>query len=209
MNIKTEVWAGHEIRFVEREPDEWWAVAKDIAEALDYRMASDMTRILDDDEKDTHKVSTLGGEQNMTIISETGIYEAVFRSEKAEAKEFKKWVKQILKTLRQSSGLEGYQIFRMIDKKFQNEKMDQLNVSLKQPKRQDFIKANTIADKAISNLYGFPKMIQKGDMTPEMLVERQPILEDTVSLMVLVDKYGLNISVSQSIYNGLSRKKTG
>ncbi|MGF7145336.1 prophage antirepressor-like protein [Anaerotaenia torta] len=209
MNIKTETWAGHQIRFVEKESGEWWAVAKDIAEALDYRMASDMTRNLDEDEKDTQKVSTLGGIQNMSIISETGIYEAIFSSGKPDAKDFKKWVKQLLKILRQSSGLEGFEIFRTLDKGFQNEQMAKLCGMLKEPKRKDYIMANTIADKAISNIYGFPKMLKKSEMSPEMLVDRQSILEDTVNLMSLVDKYGMVISVSQSIYNGLSNKKTG
>lgn len=41
--IKTENWNGHEIRFVFHN-GEWWAVAKDVADILGYRMASDMTR---------------------------------------------------------------------------------------------------------------------------------------------------------------------
>lgn len=38
-------------------------------------------------------------------------------------------------------------------------------------------------------------------MTPDMLVERQPILEDTVVLMSAVDRFGLELSVSQAIYS--------
>lgn len=36
MNIRTENWNGHEIRFVEQEPSEWWAVAEDVAKATGY-----------------------------------------------------------------------------------------------------------------------------------------------------------------------------
>lgn len=43
-------------------------------------------------------------------------------------------------------------------------------------------------------------MLKKGQMTPEMLVDRQPILEDTVALMGVLDRFGLDISVSQTIY---------
>ena len=55
-----------------------WFVAKDIATILDYRTSNDMTRILDEDEKDTQIMSTLGGNQEMTIINESGLYSAIF-----------------------------------------------------------------------------------------------------------------------------------
>lgn len=197
--LKTELWQNHSIRFVWHE-NEWWAVAMDVAEALDYRDAYNMTRILDPNEKDTHKVSTPGGTQNMSVISETGIYEAVFNSHKPEAKEFKKWVKEVLKLMRQASGLEGFQIFRMLDKEHQKEAMEKLREGLKKPVRVDFIKANTITNKAISNMSGSAKMIKKGDMSPDMLVKRQSILEETVELMTAVDKFGLDCSVSAKIY---------
>ena len=78
--------------------------------------------------------------------------------------------------------------------------MDKLNASLKEPVKVNFIKANTIANKAISTMHGYPKMVNKKSMTPNMLVERQPILNDTVNLMSVVDKFGLDVSVSDEIY---------
>ncbi len=209
MNIKTETWAGHKIRFVEKEPGEWWAVLKDVTDALELG-TREVNRRLSDDVLSKHLVQDrLGRKQEMLIVNEYGIYEAVFESRKKESKEFKRWVYGMLKSLRQSSGLEGFQIFRMLDKEHQKEMMANLNNGLNNPSRRCFIKANTIADKAVSNQYGYPKMLKKEEMTPEMLVDRQSILEDTVNLMSLVDKYGMVISVSQSIYNGLSNKKTG
>lgn len=106
----------------------------------------------------------------------------------------------MLKQLRQATGLEGFQIFRMLDKEHQKEAMAQLKNALRNPVRVDFIKANTIANKAVSNKYGYPKMVKKGDMTPDMLVTRQSVLEDTVELMTLKEKYNLDISVSEKIY---------
>lgn len=198
--IKIENWNGHEIRFVWHN-GEWWAVAKDVADVLGYRKSSDMTRFLDEEEKGAQIVRTLGGDQKMIIITETGIYEAIFNSRREEAKQFKKWIKQILKELRQATGLEGFQIFRMLDKEHQKEMMKKLKEGLKQPARIDFIKANVITNKAISNMYGCPKMIKKGEMTPDMLVKRQNILEDTVELMTVKEEYDLDISISQAIYN--------
>jgi prophage antirepressor-like protein len=198
--IKIENWNGHEIRFVWHN-GEWWAVARDVAKALEYPRTRNMYRIIGEEDKDAHIVSTHGGKQKMTIISEAGIYEAIFNSRREEAKEFKKWVKQVLKHLREATGLEGFQIFRMLDKEHQKEMMKKLKEGLKQPTKVDYIKANSIADKAISNLFGFPKMVKKKEMTPEMLIKREAVLEDTVELMALKEKYGLDISVSQAIYN--------
>ena len=43
-------------------------------------------------------------------------------------------------------------------------------------------------------------MIKKGEMSPQMLIEREPILEDTVELMSVNEKFGLGISVSKAVY---------
>jgi prophage antirepressor-like protein len=200
LNVKTEKWNGHNIRFVWHN-DDWWGVAKDVCDALGYRDAHNMTRNLDKEEKDTHNVSTPGGNQEMAIVSETGIYEAIFSSRRKEAKQFKKWVKQTLKELRQATGLEGFQIFRMLDRQHQKEAMAKLKASLRQPARVDFIKANAIANKAISNMFGFPKMLKKDEMTPDMLVMRENALDDAVELMGVKDKFNLDISVSELIYS--------
>lgn len=69
-----------------------WFVAADVATILGYAEAKDMTRALDDDEKGRQIVPTLGGNQEMTIISESGLYNAIFRSRRAEAQSFRKWV---------------------------------------------------------------------------------------------------------------------
>lgn len=72
--------------------DQPWFVASDIAKALQYQTAKDMARNLDDDERGRQIVPTPSGEQEMTIINESGLYSAILRSRKAEAKRFKKWV---------------------------------------------------------------------------------------------------------------------
>jgi prophage antirepressor-like protein len=203
-NIRIENWNNHEIRFIERSQDDWWAIAQDVAKALNYKHTPHMVQMIDDDEKDTVRLTDRNkkrGNPNVTIISETGIYEAVFNSERTESKEFKKWVKQMIKQFRRSTGLEGFQIFRMLDKEHQKETMSKLSRSLENPVRVDFIKANTIANKAVSSLNKHPKMLKKEQMTPDMLVQRQRILDDTCELMALTSKFDIGISVSETIYN--------
>lgn len=71
---------------------EVWFVASDVAKALSYGLTTDMTRILDSDEKGMQIVHTPSGAQQMIIISESGMYHAVLKSRKPEAKPFRKWV---------------------------------------------------------------------------------------------------------------------
>jgi len=198
--IRTEIWNGHQIRFVEKDPGDWWAVLADIAKALNLKAKRIRERLDDEVVSTDHIPDSLGRTQEMLIVNEFGIYDAVFESRKPEAKAFKKWVYNVIRTLRQQTGLEGFQIFRMLDKEHQKEAMAKLKAGLRNPVRVDFIKANNIANKAVSTRYGYSKMINKGQMTPEMLLDRQPILEDTVNLMGVRDKFGLNFSVSEVIY---------
>lgn len=197
--MKIERWLDHEIRFI-LVGDEWWAMAKDVAEALGYSRSRDMVRMLRDDQKGAHLMRTPGGEQKVTIISETGIYKTIMRSKRKEAEEFEIWVFQVIKTLRQKVGLEGFAVFRMMDKEHQKTAMEQLS-QIKKPTPQHYMKANSLTNKIVSDIYGFPKMIKKDDMTPEMLKDRQPILDDTVDLMRVKDNLNLDISVKKSVRN--------
>ena len=81
-------------------------VAADVAAALDYRDAANMTRLLAEDEiGGTRLVSTLGGEQNMTVITESGMYRAIFKSTKPEAETFRLWVfREVLPSIRKTGG---------------------------------------------------------------------------------------------------------
>lgn len=82
-----------------------WFVAKDIADVLGYRDAANLVRNLDDDEKDTHNLSTLGGDQDALIINESGLYSAILRSRRKEAKDFRKWVTSVvLPSIRKHGG---------------------------------------------------------------------------------------------------------
>lgn len=55
-------------------------VAADVARVLGYRDAHNMTRRLEPDDKGTRSVSTLGGEQDTTVITEPGLYAAILGS---------------------------------------------------------------------------------------------------------------------------------
>lgn len=88
------------IRTLEIDGEPWFA-ATDIAKSLGYRMASDLIRRIDNDDKGTHLMSTPGGEQTISIINESGLYSAILGSKLESAKRFKHWVtSEVLPSIR-------------------------------------------------------------------------------------------------------------
>lgn len=197
---KLENWNGFAIRFVSVK-NEWHAVLKDVAEALNYRDAFNAGKYLPAKYKGTTFWSTPGGTQELITVSEVGLYRLISRSNKPEAQEFQDWIYNSIKQLRQSVGLEAYEAFRMLDKQKQREAMDIIKNGIEKQKKHHYIKVNSIANKAIAIKYGYPKAIKKEDMTPQQVAERDEIAQEVAKLMALNDKYGLDISVSDAIYS--------
>lgn len=131
MTMRTENWMGYDIRFIEKD-GEWWAILKDICDALDLRtdkvaqrLDSDMlTRLLVETSDHPSKVDRSRGENKtrwMLAVNEIGIYEALFASRKLEARQFRKWSSTVMQKLRRHVGLEGYEVMRMTDPNVQEE----------------------------------------------------------------------------------------
>ena len=100
MELKIFQNAGFQIRggLIDNEP---YFVAKDVCEALSIEKYRDAVARLDDDERGSLVVDTLGGNQEMTALNESGLYSLIMTSRKQEAKEFKKWVtKEVLPSIR-------------------------------------------------------------------------------------------------------------
>lgn len=105
-----------------------------------------------------------------------------------------------LKFIAAFNQMEQYINFRRADIQIQKNSMQFLHDNLEMPSARDYMKANTIANKCVSNMFGYPKMLKKDQMSPAMLEAREPILKDTVQLMAVQDKFELDVSVSDSIY---------
>ena len=84
-----------------------WFVAKDVCNALEIANPRDAINKLDEDEKGVVNADTLGGSQEISIISESGMYSLVLKSRKPEAKTFKKWITAVvLPSIRQTGGYQ-------------------------------------------------------------------------------------------------------
>lgn len=82
----------HDIRTIIKEDGFVWFVAKDVCDVLELQNSRQAIAVLDDDEKGVSNTYTLGGNQKLSIISESGLYALIFKSRKPEAKKFRKWV---------------------------------------------------------------------------------------------------------------------
>jgi prophage antirepressor-like protein len=93
-----------EIRVVEGNDGEPWFVATDICGALGLSNAAEAISALEPDEKNTIRISdgiNRPGNPNRIGVSESGMYALVFRSNKPEAKRFRKWVtSEVLPSIR-------------------------------------------------------------------------------------------------------------
>ena len=79
------------VRVVEIDGQPWW-VARDVCHILGLANVKMSVSKLDEDEKGTSKICTPGGNQSMTVINESGLYCLIMRSNKAEAKKFRRWI---------------------------------------------------------------------------------------------------------------------
>lgn len=103
--MQTFVYSGAEVRTVKKDGAPWF-VLKDVCGVLNLGTPSRVAERLDGDEVSlTHLTDSLGRLQETTVISESGLYNVILRSDKPEAKPFRKWVTaEVLPAIRRSGG---------------------------------------------------------------------------------------------------------
>ncbi|MCY7961339.1 phage antirepressor KilAC domain-containing protein [Bacillus spizizenii] len=79
-------------------------LAKDVASWINHTDLSRMVNLVDEDEKLKRILYVSGQNREMWFLTEDGLYEVLMQSRKPIAKEFKKEVKKILKTIRKTGG---------------------------------------------------------------------------------------------------------
>ena len=78
-----------------------WFVAKDVCEVLELSDVNKAVSKLDEDEKLIRKLFVSGQNRDMIIINESGLYTLIMRSNKPEARRFRKWVtSEVLPSIR-------------------------------------------------------------------------------------------------------------
>lgn len=95
----------YEIRTIQRDGGPWF-VLRDVCGVLALGTPARVAERLDGDEvSQTHIIDSIGREQETTIINESGLYHVILRSDKPEAKPFRRWVtSEVLPSIRRSGG---------------------------------------------------------------------------------------------------------
>lgn len=93
-----------DIRVVQNDAGDPWFVAGDICRTLAIVNVGNALSRLDDDEKNTIRLMDgTPGNPNVAIVSESGLYSLIVRSDKPEAKTFRKWVtSEVLPSIRKT-----------------------------------------------------------------------------------------------------------
>ena len=147
-------------------------LAKDVAEWIEYDTSSinKMLNNVDETEKVRKNVPTPGGNQEMWFLTEDGLYEVLMLSRKQIAKEFKKQIKEILKTIRKNG---MYVTERLLDNpdlaiqaftklKEERKKRKELEAKIEEQKPQVLF-ANTVKSSYTSILVGeLAKILTQG-----------------------------------------------
>ena len=96
---------GKQVRTIQKDGETWW-VLKDVCAVLGISVVRRVAERLDVDEWSQTPVSDrLGRSQDTYIINESGLYNVILRSDKAEAKPFRKWVTgEVLPSIRKTGG---------------------------------------------------------------------------------------------------------
>lgn len=82
--------------------NEPWFVLIDICKILDITRGTKVVSRLDEDEvRQTSLADSMGRQQNTYIVNESGLYNVILRSDKPQAKSFRKWItSEVLPALR-------------------------------------------------------------------------------------------------------------
>lgn len=167
--MRTENWCGYDIRFIEIN-GEWYAILKDICDALRLR-AKDVSQRISPNMLERVRIEagsndlkyepvkrvdspTIGkdigakrgaGSFWMLAVNELGIYEALFASRKLEARKFRMWAGTVMQKLRKNVGLQGYEVMQMTDPEIQDRIDDILDTLFWDDEKQMLMQSVTVA----------------------------------------------------------------
>ena len=74
--------------------------ASDVGTVLDMSAIRSVIRDFDETEKVVHTTHTLGGSQQVTFLTEKGLYKVLFKSRKPIAEKFQNWLCEVIKEIR-------------------------------------------------------------------------------------------------------------
>ena len=96
----------HTVRVVRNNDDEPMFCASDVGKVLQLKNIRASIEDFDEDERGVHSIYTPGGDQNVTFLTDQGVYKLIMRSRKPIAKPFQKWVFKVIKDIQKNGRYE-------------------------------------------------------------------------------------------------------
>lgn len=105
-NVTIYQFEQNDVRMVQKGGEPWF-VLSDLCKVLELSTPSRVSERLDRDEKGVSLIHTLGGAQKVTVVNESGMYAVILRSDKPQAKPFRKWItSEVLPSIRKTGKYE-------------------------------------------------------------------------------------------------------
>lgn len=104
-DLLSNMFEGHEVRTAIKNDGTIWFVLTDVCTVLGISNNRDVARRLRENQKGVVSIDTLGGRQEMTVVSESGLYSAILKSRSPKAEPFQEWVEDVvLPSIRRTGG---------------------------------------------------------------------------------------------------------
>lgn len=160
-------------------------VLADLCKVLELSTPSKVSERLDQDEKGVSLIHTLGGAQKVTVVNESGMYSVILRSDKPQAKPFRKWVtSEVLPSIRKTG---KYEMKQSDDLKIKRVETAQANANVR--------KANLLLKIADSTQTAYKQVLQAHVtklLTGEFLLPLPEVSERTYSAGEIAERLGVS-----------------
>jgi hypothetical protein len=187
MNIIPFDYEGSQIRVVTQNGEPWW-VASDVCKVLEHSDVSKAVSRLDEDEKGTTNVRTLGGYQEMLCINEPGLYSLILTSRKPEAKAFKRWITHdVIPSIRKTGAYSA-------------QPLQGVSIGL-----GDVIEDPKLLTKYIHHLKGLQEVLYPANVQEE-LTAREKLVQDITRVLKRVNKPLTPVKLQSSYLKNATRE---
>lgn len=181
---------GFEIRggLIEDKP---YFVAMDIARALEYQDTEAMTRRLDSDEIQNLQIVCFGN-RGVSVINESGLYNAILGSKKPQAKAFKKWItSEVLPSIRKQGyyltpNVESALIAELRDSNLSKDSLKRENESLKDEL--------LVTQRELLSLYRFQPKSKVKEHSPDTIAKIKELAKSGVGTIEIARTLGVSES---------------
>lgn len=182
-------------------------LAKDVAEWIEYSKSngkykiSQMVKTVDEDEKGIYNVATLGGIQEVTFLTEDGLYEVCMQSRKPIAKQMKKEIKQYLKSIR----LTGAAIPAGNEQKMVNYYFSSLSSDLQGQIVNELMEKNKELQQFYDDLMSTDGLYSMNTIAKELRIGRNTLFAYLRGKSIMFYQEGVNVPYQRFMNQGLFR----